>query len=192
MTSLRRTRPAGRTAANRGPKRTRPAVTDPRNNELSQRIREAIEPIVVEAGLFLEEAVIGRAGSQAVVRVVIDLPSGPGGVGSDLLTDVSRNISAKLDAVDLVEGSYTLEVSTPGAERFLTEPRHFSRAQGRLVDVETADGSTFKGRLLTYVGDTVTVLVDDAEREISLSDVTSARVRVDMSGAGRSSEGEED
>ena len=84
---------------------------------MTESISAALDEVVASCGLYLETVKVGRGGKNLVVKVVVDLPSGPGGVDSDRLTEVSRDISQRLDDVDLVQGAYTLEVSTPGAER---------------------------------------------------------------------------
>ncbi|MFG1778385.1 ribosome maturation factor RimP [Micromonospora sp. NPDC049051] len=106
------------------------------------RLREVIEPVVVGAGYDLEELSVSRAGRRHVVRVIVDAD---GGINLDAVAEVSRAVSAALDAAeeaggDIVAGEYQLEVSSPGVDRPLTLPRHWRRNVGRLVKV-TARGA---------------------------------------------------
>lgn len=158
---------------------TRLAVSD----ETTERISNALNDIVVQAGLYLESVSARRAGGTRIIHVVLDLPWGPGGLDSDKLTDVSREISAKLDDVDLVEGAYTLEVSTPGTDRQLTELRHFSRAIGRLVRFQLNDDSRITGRIESVYDDKVNISTDSGERCLSLAEIVKAQVKVELSQA---------
>src|SRR5690625_3361047 len=109
---------------------------------------EALSPVVAAHELYLESVDLAGPPNRRTVTVVVDLRDGPGGVSSDALDEVSRAISGRLDEVeDVPGGSYLLEVTTPGVSRPLTEPRHFRRAQGRLVTVHTTEG-TVAGRLM--------------------------------------------
>lgn len=120
----------------------------------AQRVREIIGPVVTGAGLYLEEIEVARAGARSVVRIVLDLDEdATGGLSLDRIADVSREISAALDAADVFPGESTLEVSSPGVSRPLTERRHFARARGRLVTVHVVDGPPVTGRLVSVVGD---------------------------------------
>ena len=145
-----------------------------------EKLQEALSPVVADAGLFLERVELKPAGRRTLLRVTVDLADGPGGVGSDQLTDVSREISQYLDeAPDAPRGQYVLEVSTPGAIRSLDEPRDFRRAEGRLVNIITADGEC-SGRLEAVEADTLTLSTGGQSREIQLSDVISARTDVEF------------
>ncbi|MHB1063369.1 MAG: ribosome maturation factor RimP [Georgenia sp.] len=151
-----------------------------RPSELHARLRVAIEPVVGASGLFLEDATVAAAGRRKVVRVVVDLPDGPGGVGSDQLSAVSREVSHVLDDADLVEGAYTLEVTTAGTDRPLTEARHYRRAVGRLLVVRTTDGRELTGRL-REAGETGVVLdVDGTAEELGYDRLTRARVEIEL------------
>lgn len=129
----------------------------------AQRVRAAVEPAVAGVGLLLEQVVVTAAGRRSVVRVVVDLPDGPGGVDSEVLTEVSQAVSAALDEADPVRGSYVLEVSTPGTDRPLTEARHFRRAVTRLVRLTLVDGSARSGRLVE-AGDVLVLEGQDGAR----------------------------
>jgi ribosome maturation factor RimP len=55
---------------------------------------------------------------------------------------VSRAVAAEIDSSDAMgAGGYTIEVSSPGVDRPLTEPRHWRRAAGRLVRVSVENYS---------------------------------------------------
>ncbi len=176
--------PKGRNDRQKGSRNPRQAEANAaqraRNAKVAEQITNELQSIIAESGLYLESVKIGRGGTRTVVKVVVDLPEGPGGVDSDSLTDVSRAISKRLDDVDLVEGAYTLEVSTPGAERKLTETRHYSRAIGRLVALRLAAGEAVTARIESLDGDIVNVRVPEGPRRIKLTDIVSARVQVEL------------
>jgi ribosome maturation factor RimP len=103
----------------------------------SERLTALLEPVVAEAGLELESIRVSRAGSRRVLRLVVD---GDHGVDMDDIARVSRAVAAEIDERDAMGASaYTLEVSSPGVDRPLTEPRHWRRAAGRLVHVSVED-----------------------------------------------------
>jgi ribosome maturation factor RimP len=121
-----------------------------------------IQPVVGGAGYDLEELVVTPAGRRSVVRVVVDRDEG---VTLDDVAEVSRAVSAVLDENDgdLGRAPYVLEVTSPGVDRPLTEPRHWRRNSGRLVTVAVGPDGTHEqvtGRV-TAVDDTgVTLAVE--------------------------------
>jgi ribosome maturation factor RimP len=145
-------------------------------------VREVVGPVVEAAGLYLEEVTVTRAGSTSVVRITVDLPDDAlGSLDSDRLGDASRAMSAALDEDDVVSGAYTLEISTPGTSRPLTELRHYKRARTRLVTLKMMDGSRVEGRLTDVLDDgDGDVLVLDGDSRIPLGDVRRGKVEVEL------------
>ncbi len=97
------------------------------------RVLALIQPIVSDLGLDLYD--IEYTGG--VLRVVVDTqPGGPEGVSLDNISLITRLVSREFDHSDPIPGRYTLEVSSPGLERTLREPRHFHREVGKVVSVK--------------------------------------------------------
>ena len=101
------------------------------------------------------------------------------GVGVDHLAEVSRRLSRLLDEEDPIDGSYTLEVSSPGLERKLRRPQHFRKSVEREIKVksrtEVAGAHSHRGILTAAGDDSFVVEVDGDRREIAYGDVVSAR-----------------
>lgn len=108
-----------------------------------------LEPVVRACGADLEAIQVTRAGQRSRLSVIVDRD---GGIDLDGIAEVSKAVSEALDeAVDgpggPLSGPYTLEVTSPGIDRPLTQPRHWRRNVGRLVVVFLADGSQFTARV---------------------------------------------
>ncbi len=103
-------------------------------------VHELAEPVAESVGVELVEVEVKGQKGRRVLRLVID---GDEGVDVDQIAAVSRGVSELLDKDDdVILGAYTLEVTSPGVDRPLTEPRHFARNVGRYVKVEhEADGA---------------------------------------------------
>jgi ribosome maturation factor RimP len=124
-------------------------------------IADVIGPVVAAAGMDLESVRVTAAGRRRLLRVVVDSDRG---VSLDDAATVSRELSAALDAAALMgDFPYTLEVSSPGVDRPLTNRRHWRRAVGRLVQVTVtnATGSgSMAGRIVSADADGVTLDVE--------------------------------
>jgi len=156
----------------------------------AEAVRAVVAPVVGAAGLVLEDVEISRAGARSVVRIVLDLQEdAPGGLDLDTIAVVSRDISTALDAAPL-PGAYTLEVSSPGASRPLTERRHFKRARGHLVTLTLRDGGTVAGRLTAVEGGELVLEVPPQRRggapsevRVPAADAVRGQVEVELSRA---------
>jgi ribosome maturation factor RimP len=106
-------------------------------------------------------------------------------VSLDTVADLSRDISAALDAAeaggrDLIAGEYELEVSSPGVDRPLTLPRHWRRNIGRLVKV-AVDGRSLVGRITAVDDEAVTLEVDGHTRAVPHPALGPGRVQIEFS-----------
>jgi ribosome maturation factor RimP len=102
-----------------------------------KEIRRMAEEVSSREGCYLYDLdFVGAVGGRAL-RIFIEKDD-VGGVSLEDCSKVSRGLNLLLDAEDLVPGeSYHLEVSSPGLERVLKEPRHFSKALGKRISVKT-------------------------------------------------------
>lgn len=146
----------------------------------SERLEALLAGVVAENGLELDAVIEAKQGTMALVRVIVDAPEGQTGVDSDHLAEVSRAVSKAMDVADPIDGEYLLEVSTPGAERELTQPRHWRKQIGRLIRAKMRDGSTLQGRLLEADEEHATLDVDGVSTTISYANVKKARPRVEL------------
>jgi ribosome maturation factor RimP len=148
-----------------------------------KKLAGLIEPVVAAAGMDLESVRVSVAGKRRLLRIVVDSDHG---VSLDDAADVSRDISALLDANNaLGETPYTLEVSSPGVDRPLTEPRHWRRARGRLVKVKVTGEGSVEGRVLAADADGVTLGMPArdgtvSERRFSHPDLGAGSVQVEF------------
>ena len=90
-------------------------------------------PFVEAAGCSLWDVEYVKEAGEWFLRVYIDKE---GGVSIEDCEAVSRPLSDALDEADPVEGSYTFEVSSAGADRVLKKPEHFTQFQGQEVEVK--------------------------------------------------------
>ena len=150
----------------------------------SERLRELLEPLVTSQGLDLEEIAVDSVGRKRVLRVVVDSDSG---ADLDAIADVSRALSAKLDETEAMgDAAYDLEVGTPGAERPLTEHRHFVRATDRLVKFQLTEDGALVARILAVDEEGRDVEVPGVKgrkattRRIAFPEIAKARVQVEF------------
>lgn len=140
-----------------------------------------VEPILATAGLELDRMEIVRAGKRSVLRFYLD-GDGPQGQGPSLdeIAEATRAISVALDDSPAVGNApYTLEVSSRGVSRPLTEAKHFRRNTGRLVTLTVADGS-LSGRILGADDEAVELDVDGTVRSVALADIPHAVVTAEL------------
>ncbi|MFE5791270.1 ribosome maturation factor RimP [Streptomyces sp. NPDC056503] len=150
----------------------------------SDRLRGLIEPLVQAEHLDLEEIEVSRAGRRGLLRIVVDSDEG---VELDACAELSRAISAKLDETDAMgDGEYVLEVSSPGADRPLSEHRHYVRATGRLVKLRLTEGEDLVTRIVAVDEDGLDTEVPGVKgrkataRRVEFAEIAKARVEIEF------------
>jgi ribosome maturation factor RimP len=129
-----------------------------------RRLAGLIKPVVASAGMDLESVRTTIAGRRRLLRVVVDSDHGVSLDSTDAMGDVP----------------YTLEVSSPGVDRPLTEPRHWRRAAGRLVRVKASAEGIVQGRVLAADADGVTMDINGAARRFTYGDLGAGAVQVEF------------
>jgi len=146
------------------------------------RLTRLLEPVVRAMNMDIEGVRVTSAGRRRVLRVVVDAD---GGVSLDDIALASREFSIRLDAApEMGDEPYTLEVSSPGVDRPLTQPRHWRRNVGRLVvaPVPGGDpGQQIEGRIASVTESAVLLERDGVTREYRYADLGPGRVQVEFS-----------
>lgn len=143
-----------------------------------QKLKRVLAAVVEAMGYDLVEVEFQARPDNSLLRIYID---GERGVTLDDCQRVSHQVSGVLDVEDLIAGRYTLELSSPGLDRPLSEPRHFIRFAGSEVRIqlrELLDGRRkLMGRLLG-MHDNEVVIVDGEGREwrVPLERIEKARL----------------
>lgn len=142
-------------------------------------VAQLAQPIVEAQGCTLWDVEYVKEAGVWYLRLYIDKP---GGVSINDCEAVSRPVSDMLDEADPIEGSYTFEVSSAGADRALKRPEHFAACMGSEVEVRlyrADDGrKDWVGALSAYDGDTITLTTPTGEKIFKKQDVAQARLYV--------------
>ncbi len=134
-------------------------------------------PVVEGVGCKLWDVEYVKEAGQWFLRIYIDKE---GGVSIDDCEAVSRPLSDLLDQADPIEGSYTFEVSSAGADRALKKPEHFAAFQGAEVEVKLyrpREGrKEFVGLLKGFEDGNVTLDADGSETVFTKQEIALVRL----------------
>ncbi len=149
---------------------------------LKDSLLELLTPAVENAGFFLDEVQITSPGNHRTVICVVD---GIKPLNMDEVTSVSRVISEILDQAPVMgEEAFTLEVTSPGVDRPLTLPRHWTKNLTRLIKIKLNDGNVITARLNEF-NESHAQLVENIKgrmknHEIAFADIKRAVVEIEF------------
>ena len=125
-------------------------------------VRDLVSPVADSLGYMLWDVEYVKEGADMILRITIDKPEG---VDIEDCEKMARAVDHIIDEADPIEVSYKMEVSSPGIERSLTRPEHFTACMGEKIEVKLyapIDGKKQIVGILTAADEkTVTVTVDE-------------------------------
>jgi len=143
---------------------------------MNERLWDAVEAFLAAESVELDDLELKGGGKARILKVTVDVK---GDLGVGRIADMARGISRLLDENELVNGPYTLEVTSPGLERKLKRLAHYEKSVGREIVVNTrvpVGGETsHRGILEAAAGDGLTMRVGDETQMIPMGDVSGAR-----------------
>ena len=149
--------------------------------KVTDLVAKLAAPAVEAAGCEMWDVEYVREAGSWYLRLYIDKE---GGVDILDCEKISREVSDLLDEADPIEGSYTFEVSSAGAERALKRPGDFARFMGSPVAVKlyrARDGrKEFAGVLAGYEDGNITITVGDAAITFAKEEVALCRLRIEF------------
>lgn len=139
------------------------------------------EKTASEQGVYIVDVTYKKTDDGYALCYYIDKD---GGVGIDDCEAFSKAVEQVLDELDFIETNYTLEVSSPGADRQLTKEREFLYYIGREVDVklyQARDGKKeFSGTLTDFKDNTAFVKTDDEIVDIPVKQAVYIRLSFEI------------
>lgn len=145
---------------------------------MNDSIAAVIEPIVRELGFDVEALEVKGSGNHRVLLVAVDSDAG---VGIDEITAVTRALAPALDNTDAMGNErYTLEVTTRGIDRPLTEARHWRRNRGRVVAIELTDTERFEARIGSSDSEGVDLEIRGETTRFPYTDIANAVIQVEL------------
>ncbi len=146
-------------------------------NRLNELIREVTQGFDIE----LKDIKLKGYGKRKLLRITIDKKEG---VTLNDCEKVSRELNTLLDADDLIQGSYTLEVTSPGIDRPLTGINDFEKNTGKLLKITTKgkinNKNLFFGRLIEVSDKEIILKINKKPLEISFDNILKARLEIEI------------
>jgi ribosome maturation factor RimP len=143
--------------------------------ELAQ-LKIKIAEKLAEIGYGLYDMEYVKEHRTHVLRVMIDKPSG---IDIDDCIAASNVLNPLLDQLDPIVEDYSLEVSSPGAERKLRTSEEILQSVGKYIHVETYE-QKLEGELTGFKDNTISLKIRNKIIEIAYLDVTAIRLAIKM------------
>ncbi|KFL34108.1 MULTISPECIES: ribosome maturation factor [unclassified Sulfurospirillum] len=134
--------------------------------------KEQMVKLVESCGVSLYDTEIANEYDKKIFRIYITSKEG---ISLDKCAEISRILSPIFDLEPPLEGEYLFEVSSPGIERKLTKPEHFTASIGEKVKVKLTNKEKFIGLLESFVDNVASVRVENELKQISLAEIESIR-----------------
>ena len=146
---------------------------------MEEKLTSLIAPLCKEDGIYLLDISIQGGGKDRTVQVVVDTDAG---VTLDQCQMLSRKISDLFFQKEIFgDGSYRLEVMSPGVNKDLEAPYEFIRSIGKMLKVKFRENdqvATVTGTLIRYENDSIALQVGETEKVIALKDLKETKIKL--------------
>jgi ribosome maturation factor RimP len=136
-----------------------------RETGLAAEIASIAEPVLEGIGFRLVRVSMMGRNEDRIVQIMAERPDGS--ITIDDCEQISRALSPVLDVSDPVQGTYRLEISSPGIDRPLVRPSDFEDWSGHVAKVELKEPvegrKRFKGTLEGFEDGEVRIAADLGE-----------------------------
>lgn len=147
--------------------------------QIADRVRGLTEEVITGTDYFLVDIEVRGHKGTRVVEVYVD---SEGDMGHDDLALISKEVGFLLDVEDVIDGSYKLELSSPGIKRPLTMPQQYRKNVGRTLRVRYQDEDTEEivvGDLTDADNERIELELPSEERlRLPYSEITQARIEL--------------
>lgn len=152
--------------------------------DLKNKIVDLSEQCIEKDDTFVVDVEIRGNPNNQKIQVFID---GDRSVDVDECSRINRKLSGMLEELELIDGRYVLEVSSPGVSRPLRFSRQFPKHIGRDFDIVTKDKNKYRGELIDVVDENIVLSIPEGskkknapskELKLQISDIDTAKVIV--------------
>ncbi len=142
------------------------------------KIRALVKDILPDSQYFITDVIVKQSGRKSKVTVYVD---GDQGIDIGVCSSISRQLGSQLEQSSLLNGSYILEVSSPGLDQPLRMGRQYPKNIGRDIRVHLEEG-VVEGKLAEVQHDFIIINQNDGSKEqsrkIKFSDIIKTHVLV--------------
>ena len=151
------------------------------NGDMERNIVSLCEPVLASLGFDCVHLEFNGGSGKGMLRIFIDHEDG---ITVNDCARASRQLETVLDVEEVLNGAYTLEVSSPGLDRPLGRRSDFERYQGQTAKIKThapiAGQRHWKGSLAGIEGEDLLIEVNGETVAIPLSDVKRANLQYEF------------
>jgi ribosome maturation factor RimP len=143
-----------------------------------EKIYQLIAPLCLEEKIHFYTSSIFGSGKNSVVRVVVDTDTG---ITLGQCQELSKKIADIFYRKDVFQGSYRLEVTSPGVNKPLEHDFEYKRNIGRQIKLnyhEAGVGKSITGELLGYDEKAIRVKSDNDEISIPRASIDKAKIKL--------------
>ena len=147
-------------------------------NIIERKLKDLIEPICIEQGIFFNNISIDGKGNKKTIKVIVDTEMG---ITLHECTLLSKEINDLFYRKDVFQDNYRVEVSSPGIDKPLQSPFEYRRSIGKQLNITYNDDGLDKevsGELTEYDGENIFLKLKKQIIKISIKQIKYAKIKL--------------